>query len=49
MIVGPIVCFCLFGGSGVIWGACCFQNKKHGFPQPPEEEDDDDDDDDDDD
>jgi hypothetical protein len=31
--IGPMVFGALFGGVSLIWGACVFQNKKHGFPQ----------------
>mmetsp|Transcript_28158 Transcript_28158/g.64426 ORF Transcript_28158/g.64426 Transcript_28158/m.64426 type:complete len:93 (+) Transcript_28158:187-465(+) len=47
MFVGPLVSGIVGVGFYAIWGACLFQNKKHGFPLPPEEDDDDDDDDDD--
>jgi hypothetical protein len=29
--VGPALAFTVFGLSGVVWGICLFQNKKHGF------------------
>ena len=31
--IGPAVVSCVVGGVSLIWFACVFQNKKHGFPQ----------------
>ena len=31
--VGTVTAGFVIGGAGLIWFACVFQNRKHGFPQ----------------